>query len=110
MQAPPRRTLLIGGGIAAFVMAAILVGLLMGGGEARDYDDEVRAEFLAVCTADGGEGVTETCVCLYDGIRAELDYDEFAELDAELAAAAEPGEPLELPDEVQAILDDCRGA
>jgi hypothetical protein len=100
--------------VAAAVVAAIVIVVLitMTDSDEQGYDDGVRARFLEVCTADGGEPVRSTCECLYEGVEREIPYDEFERIDAELAAQAdqsEPGAPLDLPAEVQAILDRCLG-
>jgi hypothetical protein len=99
---------------AAAVVAAIVVVVLIAvtGSDEQGYDDGVRANFLEVCTADGGEPVRSTCECLYEGVEREIPFDEFERIDAELAAQADqrqPGAPLDLPAEVQAILDRCLG-
>jgi hypothetical protein len=77
-----------------------------------DYDDATRERFVAACTADGGEPVRSTCVCLYDEIVEHVPFDRFELLDDELATEVQDGAdaPLTLPGDVQALLDECVAA
>jgi hypothetical protein len=76
-----------------------------------DYDDAVRDRFISGCTAQGGAPVQDTCECLYGQIEQNVPFDRFEVIDAMLAAqlqaATAPGQPLELPDDVNAMLQDC---
>jgi hypothetical protein len=75
-----------------------------------DYDDAVRDRFLAACTAQGGEPVQDTCGCLYDQIEQNVPFDRFELLDDTLAGevqASAPDQPLELPDDINAMLQGC---
>jgi len=108
----PRRSRLpwyLGAG-AVVAVAAIVAVVILGRAELPDYDDDTRAEFLAACTADGGAAVEPVCVCIYDELVAEVPYDRFALLDEQLRATAAElpeGLPLEVPDDIQAIIDGC---
>jgi hypothetical protein len=95
-------------GLAALVVVAIAVRP----DSQDDYDDAVRDRFLAACTTDGGEPVRNTCVCLYDAMVANVPFDRFELLDESLAAETQDRSdaPLELPDDVQAMLDECVAA
>ena len=53
----------------------------------------------------------DTCECLYDEIEQNVPFDRFEVMDellaAQLQAATGPGQPLDLPDDVNAMLQDC---
>lgn len=99
-------------GIAAVAVAAAVVAvvlLVVVRPDRSGYDDATRQRFLEACTADGGEAVAVTCGCLYDALVDSLPYERFEEVDrALLDQPAEPGIPLTLPADVQALLDECR--
>jgi hypothetical protein len=75
-----------------------------------DYDDAVHDRFLGACTAQGGEPVRDTCECLYGEIEQNVPFDRFELLDESLATQTQstaPDQPLQLPDDVDAMLQDC---
>ena len=84
--------------VASVVAVALLV--VLGRAEQPDYGPDTRAEFLAACTEDGGAPVEPACRCIYDELVASVPYRSTA---AELPA----GVPLEVPDDVQAIIEGC---
>jgi hypothetical protein len=90
-------------------ITAIVVAFAVRPTPQDDYDDAVRDRFLAACTARGGDPVRETCMCFYDRIVAEVPFDRFELLDETLAiqTASTPDEPLQIPDDMEAMLDDC---
>jgi hypothetical protein len=98
---------------AGLGMAAVLVVVviaLVARPSDPTYDDASRNRFLDACTADAGEPARSTCGCLYDRIQASVPYDRFELISDELRREAEglpPDAPLELPDDVQAMLDEC---
>jgi hypothetical protein len=96
------------------VVLAVLVIVVIAAVRPRpqsDYDDAVRDRFISGCTAQGGAPVKDTCECLYGQIEQNVPFDRFEVIDAMLAAqlqaATAPGQPLELPDDVNAMLQDC---
>ncbi len=74
------------------------------------YDDAVRERFLGACTAQGGEPVRDTCECFYDEIEQNVPFDRFELLDESLAVQTQstvPDQALQLPDDINAMLQDC---
>lgn len=72
------------------------------------YSDRDRSDFLAACTADGGQPVQGTCECIYERLVDQVPYDRYREIDARLAAEdTGPGQPLELPDDVRDLVAGC---
>jgi hypothetical protein len=95
---------------AVVVIVIAVVAVLVVSGDDPGYDDAVRQRFLEACTDDGGEPVRSTCECVYEGVEREIPFDRFEEIDDELVAQAAErgaGEPLTLPDDVQAIVERC---
>jgi hypothetical protein len=98
---------------AAAVVTAVVVAVavvLVGRADPPTYSEASRAEFMAACTADGGPPVEPVCACIYDELVARVPYDRFALLDEQLRAVTPDlpqGFPVELPDDVQAIVDGC---
>jgi len=69
--------------------------------EEADATGAVRENFLAACelaneslTGDGlnPAAVEAVCVCTFNGLRAEIDFDEFKELDKALRNAPNPSD------------------
>jgi hypothetical protein len=95
--------------IAGAVVVVLAVVLLTRPADPT-YDDASRARFVDACIADGGEPTRSTCECVYDEIAATVPYDRFEAVSDELAlqdSQKAPEEPLELPDDIQAMLDTC---
>lgn len=94
---------------ALVVVVVVAVAAVVRPRPQDDYDDAVRDRFLAACTAQGGEPVRDTCVCLYDRMVESVPFDRFELLDEKLAQEVEasPDGPIELPDDIQAMLDGC---
>lgn len=96
--------------VAAGVGALVIVGVVVAVLATRDqggYDDQTRDDFLAACTADGGDPVRPTCECIYDEMVATVPYDRFEEVDEQLT---QQSGDLTLPDDVSAIVDGCVAA
>jgi uncharacterized protein involved in exopolysaccharide biosynthesis len=75
------------------------------------YDDAVRGRFIGACTAQGGAPVQNTCACLYREIEQNVSFDRFELVDemlaAQLQARTAPDQPLLLPEDINAMLQDC---
>lgn len=94
------RNLLIGGGVA-LVVAAVVAFLVLGGGDdGGGYPDDAKDEYLSQCESASG-GQTDYCECTLDKIEQEIPYDEFEEIDADIAGGGS------VPDELQAIITEC---
>jgi molecular chaperone DnaK len=68
---------------------------------ADDYTPQIEANFLASCTA-GGQVSEEVCQCSFDRIEAEIPFERFMEIDAELTENPD-AQPQELVD----IVTEC---
>jgi hypothetical protein len=74
-----------------------------GGGEAGGYTAEVEQEFIAACVGEAGEAGRASCQCTYDELEANVPFERFAELNAEVVSLDEGDElPQELLDAVSA--------
>lgn len=105
-----RRPWYLGAAAAVVALAAAVTVVIVGRAEPLGYDGATRAEFMAACTADGGPPVEPVCGCIYDELVATVPYDRFALLDEQLRALTTDlpqALPVELPDDVQAIVDGC---
>ena len=93
----------------------VLAGLVVGGilflrdsddAPPTEYDEAIEDDFMATCTADAEQlGFTRAqdfCRCAYDGIREDIAFDRFLEIDAALQA-----DPSAVPDEVDRIRTSC---
>lgn len=100
----------IAGGALLLVGALALAGLVITGRDDPDYTDDTRQAFMEACTADGGSDVSPTCTCLYESIVSEVAYERFEEVNDLLLAAraADPDAAVELPDDIEGLLEDCR--
>lgn len=110
---PPRsrsRLWIILGGVLLVVGALAIVGLVISGGDDGGYDEDTRQAFMDACTADGGSGVAPTCTCLYESMVANVSYERFEEVNDLLLAeqATDPEAGVDLPDDLEGLLDDCR--
>jgi hypothetical protein len=110
------RTLWIAlGALVAVVLVAVVAVTQLGGDDdsadddgtrttttesASGYTPQIEENFLASCT--GGEVSDEICQCTYDKIEAEVPFDRFVEIDAELDENPD-AQPPELVD----IVDRC---
>jgi len=110
---------------AGLVVGLVVAGALVGAGCGdeqlpTDYGLENRAGFLTACARplDDPRLLNDICACAYDQIEAEYRFDEFVEIDAELAAAQlagisspdaddEPDAEVVLPEEITKILAEC---
>lgn len=100
----------IAGVLAVVIIAVGVIVAVTGSGDEPTYDDATRQRFLDACTAEGGEPVRNECECWYDAIVAEVPFDRFEEVDDQLTAeqaGRQPGTPLQLPADFQALLDPC---
>jgi hypothetical protein len=105
----PRWAWIAGAAVLLVVVVGVIAGAASSSSEAT-YDDAVRDRFLSACTEDGGDPVRSTCECIYAKVEAEIPFDRFEEIDAQLAeqaGAREPGAPLELPSDIEAIRVAC---
>ncbi len=117
----------------AFRLGLISVGALVVSGcggdlEPTDYAVENRTGFLTACARplDDPRLLNDVCACAYDRIEAELRFDEFVELDADLleltetassetessgtalSGATVTGDEVQgLPEEIVQIIADC---
>ena len=72
------------------VASALVAGC--GDDAPTDYSATTTDDFFAACTDATLDSVLHTrlCQCVIDELTAELDFTEFAELDAEMAAEPAP--------------------
>lgn len=93
------------------LIVAVAAGILIArSGTQDDYDEAVQRRFLDACTGQGGEPVRDTCECFYDRIEQTVPFDRFEDLDESLAAEASgtaSGQPLNLPPDIDALLQEC---
>ena len=118
MNAPsPRRR--AAGARSLFVAAAALVLPLACGvnPQPTDYGQEYEDNFMLGCTGvdpetgevpNGGEKLApeDDCACIYDGLVEKVPFDE-AKAFEEAQADAESGADIEIPENIQSIIDDC---
>lgn len=104
-----RRLLLAGVAVAVVLAAAIGVVVASSGGDEGGYSSATEENFLAACTADGGEPVEPVCACMYDEIVENVPYDRFEAVNDALVAAreADPDAPVRLPRDFDEIRADC---
>lgn len=102
-----RRKLLLAVGAAVVIAAVIAAVVLITRQPAADYDDVSRARFIEACTADGGESVSATCECIYEGIVSTVPYSRFDEVDRQLRERDPSTGPVELPADIDSIRQDC---
>jgi hypothetical protein len=100
------------GMVVVLVVVVVAVAVVLANrSSSSGYDDATRQRFLDGCTADGGEPVRSACECLYDQIVATIPFERFSVVSGELTATTvEPGAPLELPEDFQALVAGCRTA
>ncbi len=98
------------GGVLLLVGALAIAGLVVAGRDDGGYTEETQQAFMDACTAEGGSDVAPTCSCLYEAIEAEVAYERFEEVNDLLVAGrdADPDTGVELPDDFEALLEDCR--
>lgn len=109
-----RRRVIVGTGVVVALLVAGLVAVLAWPTDASGYTDEVEANFMAACTADGGDDVEPVCGCLYDEIVDTIPYDRFEEVNdaLETERAADADASIQLPadfDEIRATCVDREG-
>jgi hypothetical protein len=92
-------------GVAAVVWVAV-----SGDDPAPTYTAATREEFLAACTADGGEPVEPACACLYDAIEEHIPYERYREVSNQLLTESELPGPLPLPEDFEELVQACRRA
>jgi hypothetical protein len=117
---PNRTPLLIGIGVIAVVLAIVLVVLLSGGDDnsggggtttsqgtaasttqqAAGYTGAVRDQFVTACTTNGGTDAR--CGCVFDNIKANVDFSDFKAYDEQLGNDPETPAPSWLDSAVQA--------
>jgi actin-like ATPase involved in cell morphogenesis len=105
------------GALIAVVLVAVVAFTQLGGDDetggggtgsqttttaaAADYTPQIEANFLASCTA-GGQVSEAVCQCSFDRIEAEIPFERFMEIDAELTENPD-AQPQELVD----IVTEC---
>jgi hypothetical protein len=98
--------------VAAVVVLAVVVGVVIAsqGGDAAGYDEETRSNFIADCTADGGDPVRPACECWYSAIVQNIPYDRFEEVSTKLEAAQKknPDAAPDVPDDFLTLLGPCK--
>jgi len=94
---------------ALVLVVAVVVAAAVRPRPQDDYDEAVRQRFLAACTARGGDAVIPPCICLYDQLVANVPFDRFELLDEtlEIQTQSTPEAPLQLPDDIEVMLDEC---
>jgi hypothetical protein len=95
---------------AAILIVVVVIAAIVRPRPQSSYDDAVRARFLEACTAQGGATVADPCGCLYDKIEQNVPFDRFELLDETLAIQTQtsaPGQPLNLPDDIDAMRLEC---
>jgi hypothetical protein len=98
-----------GAGVAVLILVVVVAAIVRPRPQSS-YDDTVRDRFLEACTAQGGNAVQDTCECFYDKIEQNVPFDRFELLDETLAVQTQtsaPGEPLNLPDDIDAMRQEC---
>jgi hypothetical protein len=106
------------GALVAVVLVAVVAFTQLGGDDdetggggtgtqtttteaAGGYTPQIEANFLASCTS-GGQVSEEVCQCSFDKIEAEIPFERFMEIDAELNENPD-AQPQELVD----IVTEC---
>lgn len=110
-----RRNVTVGAVVLVALLIAAVVAVLFWPSDASGYTDEVETNFMAACTADGGDDVEPVCVCLYAEIVETVPYDRFEEVNDSLETeqASDPSSPVRLPadfDEIRQACVDRHGA
>jgi hypothetical protein len=102
---------LVLGAAGVVVLAGLVVGgiLLLRDGDDEpptDYDARIEDDFMATCTRDAEDlGFTRAedyCRCAYDGIREDVAFDRFLEIDRALQ-----DDPTAVPEQVDRIRTAC---
>jgi hypothetical protein len=100
---------LLVGVIAVVGLAALVVGGILyfrDEDPPSDYDARTEDDFMATCTADadslGFSRSDDFCQCAYDDITAEIDYDDYLEIDAALQ-----DDPSAVPEAIDRIRTTC---
>jgi hypothetical protein len=111
MSPRPRRVLRV----LPIAVAAVVLGAACSpvGGQPTEYGSDYRKNFMIGCTgADPGETPTlasrSFCECFYEGLSERVPFDEAKEFE-EAQAKADSGEDIEVPRNIQAIVEDCEG-
>jgi len=109
------------GALVAVVLVAVVAFTQLGGDDdetggggtgsetttteaAGGYTPQIEANFLASCTS-GGQVSDEVCQCSFDKIEAEIPFERFMEIDAELSENPD-AQPQELVDIVTECSDE----
>jgi len=89
-------------------LAAVLVGFVVAwgaigcsGGKA-EYGNATQGMFLTSCNPDGDGARAAVCRCAYDRLSKRYSYQEFVDLDKQLA-----GDPQSVPKEVVSLVTAC---
>ena len=101
---------LVVAGLGGAAVVAVVVAVLVTRDGTGGYDQTTRANFMAACTAEGGDPVAPTCECIYDELVSTVPYERFVEVDEQLTRVAAPEGDLSLPDDVAAIVEGCVAA
>jgi hypothetical protein len=102
----------VGLGVVAVVVVVVIAAAVRPRPQS-EYDEAVQARFVDACSAQGGEGVRDTCECFYGKVADTIPFDRFELLDETLAiqtSSLEPGQPLQMPEDVNALLQECVSA
>lgn len=95
------------------VVVAIAIAAAVRPRPQSDYDEAVKVRFVDACSAQGGDDVRDTCECFYGKVADTIPFDRFELLDETLAiqtSTQQPGQPLNMPDDVNALLQECVNA
>lgn len=98
---------------AALVAVAATLVVSGCGGEVqpRGYGDEYRENFMFGCTGvepdqDPTLASRDFCRCFYDGLVDRVPFDQAREFE-EQQAEAESGEDIDVPEDIQRVVDRC---
>ena len=104
-------------------LVAIVVGMVLPlacgvNPQPKEYGDDYRANFMLGCTGrepngdvpDGGEVLAskKVCACIYDGLEETVPFDEAKDFE-DKQSKAESGADIEVPKNIQSIIDGCAG-
>jgi len=92
------------------VLALVVLAGCSGQQQPTDYGEDYKQNFMLGCTGVDGELASESqCECLYKGLEDKVDFDD-AKTFEEDQEKAESGDDIKIPDNIQAVVDDCKEA
>ncbi len=101
------------GRLAGLAVASALVLAACSDEEPQDFTADNRTGFLAACTQplEDSRTISAVCQCVFDETQAQLTFEEFRAIDAELVAQAAADDDVEgdpaLPDDLAEIIAGC---